>query len=70
MQFKSLKEVSICKYVATFCVPSLQLPKKALYRKEAFYALATDAVVAASDRNLRELLDTDVFGQSVSESEL
>ena len=70
MQFKSLQEVSICKYVATFCVPSLELPKKALYRKEAFYALSTDAVVAASDRKLRKLLDTDIFGQSVTESEL
>lgn len=70
MQFKSLQEVSVCKYVATFCVPSLELPKKALYRKEAFYALEADAVVASSDRNLRELLNTDIFGQSVTESEL
>ena len=60
----------MCKYVATFCVPSLELPKKALYQKEAFYALGADAVVASSDRKLRELLNTCLLYTSDAADEL
>ena len=60
VQFRSVEEVSICKYIVRLCLPSLEKPKS-LVRKEGFFALSMDSVIPSSDEQLNDLLDRDVY---------